>query len=204
MTTSDWVMIFAVLVAPVLAVQVQKWIERLRERRQRKLQLFQTLLSTRTARVAPAHVQALNMIDIEFAGPRFLHGARPSESEKAVLDAWRVYRDLLSDESSFKDESGFHRREGAFVDLLLCMAKDLGYEFDKVYLRKGAYTPVAYGDFEADQHKLRAYILEVMEGKRAITVLSVTSADLGKAPDQLSDPAQHDGVRRPPNASESE
>lgn len=180
MTISDWIVVVAVLLAPILAVQIQKWLERARERRTRKLQLFQTLMSTRTARVAVAHVQALNMIDVEFAGVRLWRGRSPSKTERQVLDAWRVYHDLLNDESSFKDEAGAHRREDAFVELLYAMSRDLGYDFDKVYLRKGAYSPVAHAELETDQRLFRKYMMEILEGRRATSVLTFDPAELAR------------------------
>ena len=70
MTISDWLMIIAVLLAPLIAVQVQKWLEHHRENRERKLRVFKTLMATRAATVSPDHVQALNMIDLEFSGKR--------------------------------------------------------------------------------------------------------------------------------------
>jgi len=82
MTTSDWVMIGAVLLAPLVAVQVQKWLERWREESERKKQIFKRLMATRATRLDPSHVTALNMIDLEF-------------EEKAVLERWREYMDSL-------------------------------------------------------------------------------------------------------------
>lgn len=43
----------ATLCGPVLAVQAQKLVERIRENQQRKLKLFYTLMATRGAGVAP-------------------------------------------------------------------------------------------------------------------------------------------------------
>ena len=68
MALSDWLTIIAILLAPVFAVQVQKWVEHLRERRGKKLGVFQALMATRGARLSPEHVRALNMIDLEFSG----------------------------------------------------------------------------------------------------------------------------------------
>jgi len=73
-------MILAVLASPLIAVQVQKRIEKLRDKRSKKLQIFHTLMSTRGSRLSPAHVGALNMIDSVFSPKR--------SAEKKVLDAW--------------------------------------------------------------------------------------------------------------------
>ena len=170
MTIADWITIVAIVLAPILAVQAQKAVERIRERRQRKLRVFHSLMSTRVARVSPTHVEALNMIDLEFYGVRILGIRRQSAPERGVIDAWKVHRDRLNDESNFKDRAGFQRREDAFVDLLSAMSQDLGYDFDKVYLQRAVYSPVAHSDLERDQFLLRKGFLELMDGKRAIPV----------------------------------
>ena len=87
MTVSDIIMVIAILLAPLLAVQIQKWIEIFRETRQRKLYVFHTLMATRAARVSTEHVQALNMIDIIFY---------KDKAEKPVREAWKKYLDHLN------------------------------------------------------------------------------------------------------------
>ena len=86
MTISDVLMIVAVLVAPFLAVFAQKQIELWRERRARKLWVFKTLMATRGRALSVEHVQALNMIDLEFT----------KASEKEILSAWKLYHDHLN------------------------------------------------------------------------------------------------------------
>lgn len=77
-------MIVAILIAPFLAVFAQRQIDLWREQRQRKLWVFKTLMATRGRTLSPEHVQALNMIELEFQ----------KSSEKPILDAWKEYYDL--------------------------------------------------------------------------------------------------------------
>ncbi|MCG0019452.1 DUF6680 family protein [Vibrio parahaemolyticus] len=72
MDIKDWITIGAVIIGPILAVQAQKIIENITERKRRKLQLFHTLMETRATRLSGAHVSALNMIDLEFYGKSVL------------------------------------------------------------------------------------------------------------------------------------
>lgn len=65
MTISDGLMIIAILIAPFLAVFAQRRIDIWREHRQRKLWVFKTLMATRGRALAPEHVQALNMIELD-------------------------------------------------------------------------------------------------------------------------------------------
>jgi hypothetical protein len=85
---TDWINIVAILVAPLVAVQLSLWLERRKQRRLRQLETFRTLMATRASGLAPDHVKALNMIDVEFYGS--------DKGSKAVLQAWRAYLDHLN------------------------------------------------------------------------------------------------------------
>ena len=94
-TASDWAIVTATLLGPILAVQAQKTIERWRDIRRQKLWVFSTLMSTRAARLVPDHIRALNMIDLVFYGTRRFGMDRRSNSEQAVLNKWKEYLDEL-------------------------------------------------------------------------------------------------------------
>ena len=66
MEAKEWITILAIIAGPILAVQAQKIIEGVKERKERKIRLFHTLMETRAARLSGQHVSALNMIDLEF------------------------------------------------------------------------------------------------------------------------------------------
>lgn len=85
MTQTEVLIVISTLIAPLLAVQAQKWLERYREDHERKLRVFKILMATRAATVSPDHVQALNMIDLEFQG----------EKCKKVRTEWKTYLDHL-------------------------------------------------------------------------------------------------------------
>ena len=172
MIMSTWMMIAAVLFAPLIAVQVQKWLEHYRETRGRKMWVFQVLMATRNARLLPEHVRALNMIDLEFSGIRLFGKREPSLSEKKVLTAWKVYREHLNtpfDRISTEATGAWQRGvEDLFLKLLVAMGEALGYSYDAVDLKRGAYTPEAFGLLETEQWFFKNFLLEVAMGKRAI------------------------------------
>ena len=133
MTTTEIIIVASTLVAPLLAVQAQKWLERFREDSERKLRVFKTLMATRAAYVSPEHVQALNMIDLEFQGVKF----------KSVRTEWKTYLDHLS--SYPKDDEKLQalwgeKRVDFLASLLMKMGKSLDYEFDEVHIKKGIYS----------------------------------------------------------------
>lgn len=82
-TIADELLILATAISPFLAVHAQKWIESFRENKNRKLWLFHTLMATRASRVSDRHVEALNMIDIEYHA-KWYH----SKKRTVVIHAW--------------------------------------------------------------------------------------------------------------------
>ena len=88
-TIADGLIVAATLLGPVVAVQAQKWVERIRETRAQKLRTFYTLMSTRALRASsPEHVQGLNSIDLVFDSRK--------RKEKPIVNAWTEYLDHLN------------------------------------------------------------------------------------------------------------
>ena len=83
--TSDWIMIFAVIAGPILAIQIQKFIEGVNESKERKIRVFKDLMATRASTLAYQHVVALNMVGLEFQGKKYTK----------VVNAWKTYLDHL-------------------------------------------------------------------------------------------------------------
>ncbi|MDN4063902.1 MULTISPECIES: DUF6680 family protein [Ralstonia solanacearum species complex] len=176
MTTAEWVIAFATLAGPVFAVQAQKWVERARAGHDRKVAVFTQLMATRGARVSADHVRALNMIDLAFYGNvRFGRKSR-SNTEQAVLTAWKVYHDHLSDPNKRPPanlELVAAERDDLLADLLAAMATDLRFDFDRVQLKKSWYSPEVHGAVATQQLSLLVDASEVFSGRRALKVQPV-------------------------------
>jgi len=166
MTGTELAIIFATLAGPILAVQAQKWVEVAREKRQRKVQVFNILMATRAARMTPEHIQALNMIELAFYGRRIVGFRWQSQSERAVVTAWHTYFDSIGTEGGPPTDPG--RREENFVSLLVSIAADVGYEFDRIQITKSAYSPVGPMQDQKEVEKLRRLLLEVFSGTRPL------------------------------------
>ena len=136
MTIGDWLTILAILVAPVVAIQVSLWLAKNQEKRQRRLLLFRTLMGTRASTMAREHVQALNVVDVDFYGS--------DNKSRAVVDALKVYLDHLN--TAPPGQEWGKKRQDLLVDLLQIMATQLGYQFDKTEIKRTSYTPRGYGD----------------------------------------------------------
>ena len=159
MQIQDWLMISAVLAGPIVAVQLTRFVDQQKEQRDKKLQIFKTLMATRAYAISPQHVEALNRIDLEFSTKH--------KKERSVVYAWKQYLDLLGDKDLSRDQWNTKRID-LLVDLLHCMAEVLDYEFDKTHIKNSAYAPVAHGDIEDQQTAIRLGVIDVLEGKRVL------------------------------------
>ena len=160
-----WLTIAAIILGPILAVQAQKWVERKREERVRKLFLFRELMATRAARLSQRHVEALNLIDLEYDQTKPAH--------KPVQEAWRSYLDALgiSNDPQHQDVI-FEKRNRAFIELMYQMGKYLKFPFDRVAIERNVYSPIGHGKLEDDQELIRKGVVELLTGKRALSTIS--------------------------------
>jgi hypothetical protein len=168
MDFKDWIIILATIAGPILAVQAQKAVEQIRDRKNRKERVFAQLMATRAARLSPEHVQALNMIDIVFYGRTTFGIHRRSKREKAVIDAWKEYHDNLSEGADWPEpqqQAHYVKRGELFLNLLYAITQDVGLAFDRVLLKRGAYTPVAHEQLELEQQALRTALLQGLSGE---------------------------------------
>jgi hypothetical protein len=141
MTIADWLVIVAIILAPILAVQVQKYIEAKKEKRARKIHNFRTLMATRATPLSPLHVEALNLIDIEFVdNPNVIN------AWKLLLDNFQNYpQDQKAADFQTKLTTCAERSSDLLADLLFEMSKTRGYKYDKVVLKRGCYIPKGHG-----------------------------------------------------------
>jgi hypothetical protein len=120
-TLSDVALIAATMAGPVLAVQAQKWIERSRANGERREAIFKALMATRGGRLlSPQHVEALNMIELEFRRERFWF-----DRFRDVREAWRTYLDHLNAPIA-TDPSGAERWREKRDDLLASLLSAMG------------------------------------------------------------------------------
>ena len=166
MNISDLLTILAILTAPIIALQIQKYIEDRKEIRERKMQIFRTLMATRATRLDVKHIEALNMIDIEF-----FKNKKITEAWKLLLDNFANYpKDTKDPNYQVQFNSCVKESDNLFVNLLHEMAKSLNYTFGKVYLKRGIYIPKGQVNIIMDQEFIRHAFVEVLSGKRSIPI----------------------------------
>jgi hypothetical protein len=143
------VTVWAIIAGPILALYIQDELNIRREKRGRKLWVFQTLTATRSVRVAPDHVKALNMIDVEF-----YDGVDSKDRE--VKRAWNTYRDHLNNglkdmnDPKFAEEKEVGSKEGNQHIQFVARQSSQGcrLRFRRTPPEKGSYYPQAHEDLE--------------------------------------------------------
>ncbi|MDX1949989.1 MAG: DUF6680 family protein [Rickettsiales bacterium] len=166
-TISDSLIILATFLGPIVAIQVQKFIEKLKEGKNRKLWLFHTLMATRANRVSDRHVEALNMIEIEYHNDK---------KAKKIIDAWREYHSLLNDRG-MDIKQWTQKQNELFVNLLYEMSQFLGYSYNRVEIQKGCYSPEAHGEREAIQTIISRGFADIFIGKKTFPISLSNSQD---------------------------
>ena len=170
MNIAEGILICVTFMGPVAAVQAQKWIERRQAKRKGKDYVFRTLMATRAARLSTEHVQALNMIDLEF------YGGGPKE--KGVREAWKQYLDHLNTryENDVAGAWGI-RQTDLLIELMYQMSNCLGYDFDRTQIKNSVYSPVAHGNLELEQNVIRLGLVNILTGKAAFPIVAQAASD---------------------------
>jgi hypothetical protein len=170
MKLSDILMILAVLVGPIIAVQLTRYLDDKKEKRERKLQVFKTLMATRAYITSWDHVGALNRIDLEFD--------RNITKEKDVVIAWKAYLDVLTSYDKMPHDQWEAKRTDLFVDLLHKMAQVFDYDFDPTHIKNSSYAPKGHREIEQMQNKILSGFAEMLDYKRflPVTVLCCNQA----------------------------
>lgn len=152
----EWITLSAVLLGPILAVLVTRFIDKKREQRANRLAIFKVLMRTRGTRLNPEHVGALNLVEIEFY------------KEQKVSDALQKYFDHLNGKV---DERWLKVSDHLFTKLLSEMAKSLGYKIEQLQILTGGYAPQGWANNETLQAKIQTRLVDLLEGRCGFPVI---------------------------------
>ena len=152
--------VIVALAAPLIALQMQKWLDERHESRNRKLTIFKNLMMYRVTPLSPQFVQFLNLVDLEFNGK--------NKKEAAVRDQWKILLDHFNNYTEAPNP--VEKAQDLTRGLLKAMSAYFDYEFDEVYLKRGAYYPKYFADLEQEQNTLRHQLLELLAGNRRLPV----------------------------------
>ena len=90
-TTLSVLTVISILLAPVIALQVSVRLAQKREIKNRRLDVFRSLMALRANQSNELYVNALNRIDVEFYSK--------DKKSKAVVEQWKLLLGHLNDSS---------------------------------------------------------------------------------------------------------
>lgn len=149
--------VIATVTGPVLAVYITRRVDDERRVRERRLDVFRSLMATRRARLAPEKVRALNLVEIDF------HGLT------AIIEAHRQVMMHINTPQPLPAGWVEHHQK-LLTKLLSEMAKVLGYELEQLDVLEGGYYPQGFVDIELEQQTLRRALIEVLSGNRPLLI----------------------------------
>ena len=168
----EWITIIAIILGPILAVQVQQFLQKWKEKRDQQLRVFSTLMATRANTLSVDHVNALNWIDLAFS--------KKNSQEKDIVEAWEKLLDHYlkgyPKTEDFQDTKELQSQQKIAADkstelrvtLIKKMADFLKYDLSETHIKNGCYSPSGHLELENDQWLLRKALLGVLDQKLSI------------------------------------
>lgn len=192
--TVEILTITALILGPLLAVCVGRNLDDRRLKRERRMDVFRTLMRTRRETLSFDHVSALNLVEVEF------------QSDRKVIDAWKDYLDYLcqkpgkthgeelSDDMSeperqIRNERYDSRimleRQELLIKLLRVMARTLDHEVEVPSIFKSGYSPQGWAEIENQQAITRQFVVDLYYGRRGLPVCPIDPLGETKPPDLM-------------------
>ena len=139
----DWLTLAAIFLGPIFALLAQRALDWLREKQERRVKLYTTLMSVRATPLHPDHIRALNSIDAIF----------DRRGDYKVRDAWGK---ILAHVATDTNTPGWQNKLlDLRVDLYQAVGKAVGYDHTIDYLKTRIYLPVFYNDIEMEVMQIR-------------------------------------------------
>ncbi len=153
-----WAIVAATGLGPVLAVAVSLFREAIATKYNRRLYVFRTLMATRKIGISAAHVNALNLVELEFYKcPK-------------VEAAWNSYKNHLNDSSKPEDEAWHETKERLLAKLLSEIGTVLRFKIPAMDIFKGGYAPKSWAYREMRYTGALEYGYELSQGKKPLPI----------------------------------
>lgn len=157
MNIDTWAVVLATALGPIIAVGITLWRSTAEAKYSQRLGVFRTLMATRKVGISPDHVNALNLVEVDFYGC------------KQVEAAWKNYKNHLNTDST--DVAVWaENKERLLATLLHSMASTLGFNIPAMDIFKGGYAPKGWQFREDQQHAISEYIVDLSLGRKVVPV----------------------------------
>ena len=151
MDTKDVLNLIALVVVPIVAVLVGRWLQDRSEKRKDKLQVFKVLMTSRIYGWTPDSVNVLNIIDVVFS------------DDKKVRAAWKDLNEKYH--VTNPDQQQLKKIELAQYKLLEAIAEALGYK-NKITWEtiQNPYMPIGMAKQIEDQKSFQQAYYDALDG----------------------------------------
>ena len=155
--------IIAILAGPVIAIQLTRWLDRRGADKERKLAIFRTLMRTRGWRLHQDHVEALNLVEVEFI------------KHEKVMETWRGYFSHLCADPPPVDDNVSHNllsqnRNELLTKLISEIAAVLDIKIEQLDILRMNYVPQGWAEDDMQQRVARMGLINVLHGRTPIAV----------------------------------
>jgi hypothetical protein len=157
-SSDTWAIVAATGLGPVFAVAITLWRERARAKYNQRLHVFRTLMATRRIGISPDHVNALNLVEVDF----YKCGK--------VETAWGKYKAHLNMTGRPEDDAWREEKERLLAQLLFEIAAVLHFKIPALDIFKGGYAPGGWAHRDARAIGAMEFIYELSEGTKGLPV----------------------------------
>ena len=147
------VTIIAIIVGPISAVFITRLLDDRRARRDRRWEIFRTLMRYRLKAMHAEFVGALNLLEVEF------------HNDPPVIKGWKSLLETFS-RPDLADQ-----RANALVRLLDAIAKNLDVSIEQLDISSGAYSPQGWEIVEERQEAILAFASDIASGNTALPII---------------------------------
>lgn len=158
MESTDWAVVWATAIGPVVAVAITLWYQGWSARRLARRDLFASLMRHRRSPTDREFVGALNLIPVHFSG------------KQKVLDRLRNLMATFEDPTWRSADHEAIRRLTDKSDtnvayLLSEISSHVGAKIEQLEILRGAYQPQGWSDALNAQNAIQSELLAVLQGR---------------------------------------
>lgn len=159
MNVDTWAVVLATALGPLAAVLITMWRGRVDAVRDRQTNVFSTLMATRRLQISTEHVNALNLIEVEFY------------RKPTVLAAWKNYIGHLH--GGPEDAAWIEKKDKLLAELLSNMAKVLNFKIDGLDIFRSGYAPGGWVHREDRANAAMEFVYQLATRQNTLPVLLV-------------------------------
>jgi len=180
-SADTWAVVLATGIGPVAAVGISLWREARNSLKIRQLWVFRTLMMTRRLGISPDHVNALNLVEVDFY------------KRRKVQENWKIYKEYLFSDVP-EDEVWHEKKEKLLANLLFVMAAAQGLNIPAMEIYKGGYAPKGWAHIQSRQNVALEYVYELSQGSKVVPIWisGATTQPPTEQTSQLNDGAGND------------